>query len=159
MFKLGNNVHTTTSATDGDLFWIKMGRFFASKEIRKQFDGYPLNDSNDHLWFVILKKEEVVSFLGVTLEKVENKGEIWITEMYTTPEHRQKGLSSTIFKEVLKWSNGIQLAKSLKVIAHPNSYSHNIFKKNGFEVEKMKGAYTYYTKEINKSNETVAKIN
>lgn len=143
-----HEISIISSKDDGDAFWIKMGRFFASKEIRKEFDGYPLNDSDKHYWFILTIGEVVVSFLGLSLEKLGSKKEVWITEMYTLPDHRQKGFSSMLLAEALEHIQSIKGAEMIRVIAHPKSHSHIIFKKNNFTEECKKGNYTYYQRRV-----------
>lgn len=148
MLRLKNNIYKISSKEDGDLFWVKMGNFFASKKIRKEFNGYPLNDSDDHTWFVTLdRNENVTAFLGVSLEKI-HRNEGWITEMYTLPDYRQKGLAAKLLSTAIEYLQENDNIHFIKVVAHPESYSHNLFKINKFKVESTKGAYTYYSKKI-----------
>jgi GNAT superfamily N-acetyltransferase len=148
MLKIKNNVYQISSKEDDGLFWSKMGRFFASKEIRKEFNGYPLNDSDDHIWFVTLdRNENVTAFLGVSFEKID-KNEGWITEMYTLPDYRQKGLAAKLLSTAIESLQENDNIHYIKVVAHPESYSHNLFKNNKFKVESTKGAYTYYSKKL-----------
>lgn len=145
MINLEDSVCVISSKDDGEDFWKSMGYFFASKEVRKDFSGYPLNDSEHHLWFVKLDEKKVVSFLGTSWEIEKN--EVWVTEIYTVPEYRQNQLSTLLIDTFLKYISGKQISR-IKVVVQAKSPLHRTFKKRKFKIDYMKGSYTYYSKEI-----------
>lgn len=134
-----------SSSTDPDRFWPLMGPFFASKAIRKEFNGYPLNDSIHHEW-VILADPDIRAFLGLDFSKL-HKGESQITEMWVHPEHRGEGIASKMFHAAMERIS-TRGASRVVVCANPGSPSHKIFLKDGFTIRRMNGSYTWYEKEL-----------
>ena len=150
MIKLKDSVYLISSKNDGEEFWKSMGSFFASKEVRKEFNGYPLNDSEHHLWFVKFdENKKVSSFLGTSWESKET---IWITEIYTVPQHRKNKLSTLLIDTLLEYIQDKQVSK-IKVVVQAKSPLHRTFKKRKFKIDCMKGSYTYYSKEIKEVKE------
>jgi GNAT superfamily N-acetyltransferase len=69
-----------------------------------------------------------------------------IVNIYTDPEYRNKGIAKLLFEEAMKYIKTLENVKYIKVCVNPNAYTHSIFK--DFDIESMRGAYTYYSKEI-----------
>lgn len=58
-------IRQMSSATDKDFYSI-LGYFFASKNFRKELEGYPLSNEDDWIWFVAFNKDNnVIGFLSL----------------------------------------------------------------------------------------------
>lgn len=54
-----------SSVADEREFYATLGKFFASKEVRKALGGYPLNNDETHSWFVAFRNGGVVGFVSL----------------------------------------------------------------------------------------------
>lgn len=81
-------------SSDGEeLFFAKMGRFFASTKIRNEMGGSALSDLPSSVWLTFSdKSDRVIAFLLV--EMVDKH--LRIKDGYVEPEHREKRLFSKL---------------------------------------------------------------
>ena len=81
------------------------------------------------------KEGEIVSYGGMILKKIPgdfNRSTYLVGEilnMYTPPEHRRKGYSSTILKELLKEAKKLGVSK---VALHCSKAGEPLYRKHGF---------------------------
>lgn len=130
------------SADDPHDFYGEMGHVFASADIRKELDGYPINNDNDRYWIVAFnKKGKLVGFRA--FGNSDEKGyfyDTWIDEQF-----RGTGIYRVMFDhaESELVDRGV---KTISVIG--NEKARPILEKFGFVVDRMRGRFAYMHKEI-----------
>lgn len=116
-----------TSRADESGFFGKLGRYFASPQVRKECGGYPLNDGPDYRWLVAMNKRDlrVIAFLCF-----EHKpDEIIIHNGYVEPDWRSKG----VFKELLRQCLSYADQHKLPVRGNLQEASASALKAQGFK--------------------------
>ncbi len=88
--------YSRISSGENEDFYARMGPFFASRAVRKDFDGYPLSNEDDWTWVIAEYKKEIVGFLG--LEPVKN-GE-HIHAVYVAPDYRKNGIMRDMISKI-----------------------------------------------------------
>ncbi|REB07087.1 GNAT family N-acetyltransferase [Sporosarcina sp. BI001-red] len=104
---------------------------------RKEFQSFFENALNSRQWFVWIaeENEKIVSHIYVELiQKVPRPGRTthpfaFMTNVYTVPEYRNKGIGSHLLSSVNTWvkDNDFEF-----VIVWPSEDSVNYYKKNGY---------------------------
>ena len=92
-----------TSSADEAGFFAKLGRYFASPEVRKECGGYPLNDGPEYRWLVASNKRDlrVIAFLSF-----EHKAdEIILHNGYVDPEWRGKSAFKELLRQCLSYAD------------------------------------------------------
>ena len=110
-------------------FYIKLGPFLGSREVRKEFDGYPLSNADDWTWIVAEDGGEIVGFVSI---EPKNKA-LRFSAGYVVPTHRGKGIYRRLIKEAVKFAAD----RSMDVTTRENLVP--IFEAEGFRPLKMKG--------------------
>ncbi|WP_025783402.1 GNAT family N-acetyltransferase [Sporosarcina sp. D27] len=106
-------------------------------DFREECQTFLNNALNNHQWFiwVVEENEKIVSHIYVELiQKVPRPGKethpfAYMTNVYTVPEYRNKGIGSRLLSSVNEWvkENNFEF-----VIVWPSDDSVNYYKKNGY---------------------------
>jgi len=122
-------------------FFGLMGEFFASKEVRKELGGYPMNDDVNYVWFVLQKANgDVMGFLSME----DKKDKTIIHDFYMIHKFRKKGFFRMILNEAIKYAEERKLPIEVKVLEDVV----NIFKNRGFKEVNKKGKWYTLKKEF-----------
>lgn len=111
---------------DSAKFWPLMGPVFASRAIRKEFDGYPLSNSDNWPWLVALKDDELIGFMG--LEPLKNG--IKISAMWVHSEYRRQGICSELIMRATNLADADK--KYLSITAR--AFMQEELEKYGFQI-------------------------
>lgn len=115
------------SAEDNSaIFWPLMGPVFASRSIRKDFDGYALSNEDNWLWLVALKDDELIGFMGIEPLKSGFK----INAMWVHNEYRRQGICSELIMRATKLADDTKMYLSITARA----YMQGELEKQGFLV-------------------------
>lgn len=129
------------STDDPRGFYGEMGHIFASAEIRKELDGYPINNDDDRQWIAAFKDGELVGFraFGHSGEKG------FFYETWIVPQYRKTG----IYRVMLKHAESELADKNVKIISVvANEKARPILEKFGFDVDRMRGRFAYMHKDL-----------
>jgi GNAT superfamily N-acetyltransferase len=91
------------SGADEAGFFGKIGRYFASPQVRRECGGYPLNDGPDYRWLIATNKRDLraVGFLSF-----EHKtAEVILHDGYVEPEWRGKGVFRELLRQFLHYAD------------------------------------------------------
>ena len=94
------------SAENNPDFYLKFGPFFASREIRKDLDGYPLSNEDDWQWITALDKNNIVGFMALE----PKGGACHIHVSYVFPDYRKQGILKKFVKRCVDESKGTIIA-------------------------------------------------
>lgn len=120
---------TISSGDTPEEFYIKLGPFLGSREVRKEFDGYPLSNADDWTWIVAEDNDEIVGFVSI---EPKNKV-LQFSAGYVVPPYRKKGIYKRLIKEAVKFAAD----RIMDVITRENLVP--LFETEGFQALKMKG--------------------
>lgn len=126
------------STQDGEReFYGVMGKFFASADIRRDLDGYPLNNDDSRMWIVAFDGEKPVGFGSFGVLK-NNEGQLY--DAWVAPEYRRQGIHKSLLAMRLDWfaEHGVV---TVHVIAYPSTRER--FLQMGFKIDRMRGKYAY----------------
>jgi hypothetical protein len=132
----GYKIFHMTAEHDPKAFYAEMGHIFASREIRKELDGYPVENEPGRKWVVVYYGDEVVGFRSYD---VNEKGEGVYYDAWVREDCRKNGLYRQMLdlaESELKKSFGVSVIKAIG-----NSTSAPILKKKGFHTVKMRGKF------------------
>ena len=110
-------------------FYIKLGPFLGSREVRKEFDGYPLSNADDWTWIVAEDNGSVVGFVSI---ETKNKA-LQFSVGYVIPSYRKKGIYKRLIKEAVEFAG----ERPMDVTTRENLVP--LFEAEGFKPMKMKG--------------------
>ena len=110
-------------------FYIKLGPFLGARDVRKEFDGYPLSNADDWTWIVAEDGDEIVGFVSI---EPKNKV-LQFSAGYVIPSHRRKGVYKRLIKEAVKFAGNRAMDVTTREYLVP------LFEKAGFQALKMKG--------------------
>jgi len=124
----GSDRYKTMSAQDGDTFWITMGPFFASRDLRLEH-GSPVEDDG-YTWIVALD-DGVVGFAALDpAAKVRH--------VHVLPERRNQGIAHELMRRIVDTAKEHEL-ETLEGVASPAAVG--VFGDCGFKTVKMRGRY------------------
>ena len=114
-----------------------MGKFFASAKVRRDLDGYPLNNDDSRMWIVAFDGENVIGFgsFGVDKNEIGNLYDAWVH-----PDFRRHGIHTHMLNLRMEWFIEHNI-ETIRVVAYPST--QKLFTKLGFLVERMRGRYAY----------------
>jgi GNAT superfamily N-acetyltransferase len=131
------NYHFKLMSTSADEreFYGKMGKFFASKTVRKETGGYPINNEPDWQRIVAMEKRrfEIVGFINME----PRDDSLFIHDYYVVAEHRGKGIFSELIKKAAYYAS----AEKKQLVASVNKKLQKAFEGRGFEAEREKGVW------------------
>ena len=107
------------------------------EEFEKECQSFLERALNSNQWFiwVAVDQEKVVSHIYIELiQKVPRPGRVtrpfaYMTNVYTIPEYRNKGVGSNVLRVINNW---IKENKFEFVIVWPSEEAINFYKKNGY---------------------------
>lgn len=123
-------------------FYADMGNVFASPEIRKDMDGYPVSNIPGRQWIVAFDGQTVVGFRSFDInEDTVVYRDAWVDEIY-----RNNGLYTRMLETAETLLSMATAVKRIKAIGNPKAAP--ILQKHGFVVTSMRGRFAYLEKEI-----------
>lgn len=125
--KMDKIEYKTISSKNKD-FYAKMGRFFASRQLRNELGGYAISNEDEYFWVVAEYRKEIIGFVGV---EPKTKGHD-IQAFYVVEKYRKQGIMDNMMREVLRLCSGlitVTVPKSMK----------SMLKKYSFVAAKEKG--------------------
>lgn len=122
---------TTASKLDPVDFWVTMGPIFASRSIRKEFDGYALSNEDNWTWILAKHKDELVGF--ISLEPKKDK--VHINSMWVRADSRKKGVCRELLRRALKVTD----SQKKEVTITTRKFMKPTLLKLGFIVSSAKG--------------------
>jgi len=130
------DIFLMNSAEDKKKFYAEMGEFFVRADVRKDLDGYPLNNTDERLWYVAYCHDKPIGFRSFEIhgEKAEY-GDAWVD-----PEHRGKSLYNKMLELSIAYTKD-HGAKYINAIGNANSTP--ALKKHGFEIYRKRGRFNY----------------
>jgi GNAT superfamily N-acetyltransferase len=119
-------------------FYSIMGEHFANKEIIKEMDAQLYNEKNT-VWLLYIddKSHTVQGFVSI-----HDKGQFhYIDNFYVLEPYRGKKIAHRLLNRAMGELEG----KEVKTITR-NEITLNMFKKNGFKLDRKNGRYFYLKK-------------
>jgi len=123
-------------------FYADIGHIFASAEIRKELDGYPINNDTQRMWIVAFEGERLIGFRSFGYK---NDDEAVFFDSWVHPDFRHNGIYRTMIDLAVK---EIRKAGRASISAIANERSLPILIKKGFEETSKRGRFTYLKMEI-----------
>lgn len=114
---------------NGAEFYSKLGYLFASKKIRKELGGYPLNNEDNWQWIVATKQDDVIGFIALEPKKKS----IYIDSFYVFDKYRGKGIFQAMLDMALKLYDNDEITVSCQQTIK------DVFEKNNFVQGGQKG--------------------
>ena len=107
-----------------------IGPFAMNKAVIAEFEGYPILNNDEMIWFIVLEKEKPIGFASI-----QKHGDVAeFTNAYIIPEKRNSGLYQSLYEARLNWC---QLTKSVKKIkALCTNESINFYRQQRFNIIK-----------------------
>lgn len=131
-----------SSADEPRNFYADLGHIFASSEIRKELDGYPINNESERLWIVAMEDTAVVGFRSFGFKSDEDAV---FYDSWVHPDRRNNG----IYKKMIDFAiTEIKKAGRTAVNAIANEKSLPILSKKGFAKTRKRGRFSYLRLEI-----------
>lgn len=118
-------------------FYADMGWIFASAEIRKDLDDYPINNDGDRLWIVAMEGEMVVGFRSFGFK---NDTDAVFFDAWVRPERRGNGVYRKMLDLALKH---VRKGGRICVTAIANANSLPALTKAGFKETRRRGKFAY----------------
>lgn len=134
LVKKSNNVEIYRMSSRGDErnFYADMGWVFASRDIRKELDDYPIDNDDDRRWLVAFKGDEVVAFRSYYFkDDVGRFADAWVS-----PPLRRQHVYSTLIKLAI---HDMASAGVKRITAVANERSRPGLEKAGFTMTKLRG--------------------
>ena len=132
----GYRIYHMKAEDDPKAFYAEMGPIFASRDIRMELDGYPVENEPGRKWIVAYWGDEVVGFRSYD---VNEKGEGIYYDAWVREDCRKNGL----YRFMLDLAES-ELRRSFEVVkikAIGNPISAPILEKKGFRTVKMRGKF------------------
>ncbi len=106
-----------------------VGPFAMSKAVIAEFEGYPILNNDEMIWFVILDKDQVLGFAAIQ----QHTDVAEFTNAYIIPEKRDKGLYKELYEHRVKWCKASKISK-IKALC--TNESIEFYRQQGFAVTK-----------------------
>lgn len=130
------------SADDPREFYAELGHVFASADIRKELDGYPINNDAERMWIVVFEGDRLIGFRSFGYK---NDDEAVFFDSWVHPDFRHNGIYRTMIDLAVK---EIRKAGRTSISAIANEKSLLILTKKGFEETRKRGRFTYLKMDI-----------
>jgi GNAT superfamily N-acetyltransferase len=130
------------SADDPRGFYAEVGHIFADAEIRKELDGYPINNDAERMWIAAFEGERLIGFRSFGYKNDENAV---FFDSWVHPDFRHNGVYRTMIDLAIK---EIRKTGRTSINAIANEKSLPILSKKGFEETHKRGRFTYLRMEI-----------
>lgn len=97
--------------------------------------SFLLEAINSNRWFIWVAEADAQILSHVYIDKVPRPGRktnpfTYMTNVYTLPEHRGKGLGSQILKQIELWS---KMKEYEFIIVWPSEWSIQFYERNGYK--------------------------
>jgi GNAT superfamily N-acetyltransferase len=133
-----------SSADSPREFYADLGHIFASTEIRKELDGYAINNDDERLWIVTMEDVAVIGFLSFGL-KSNNENQAIFYDAWVHPDRRNNG----IYRKLINLSlSKIRKLERSEVLVIANERSLPVLSKCGFTEYRKRGRFTYLRLEL-----------
>ncbi len=119
-------------------FYTTMGPFLARREIEKEI-GYKIYDDDGKVWFTVIDGKKTIGFC-YRFEK--SKGNYQVGSCYVVEEERNNGIFKQLLNEATKDIHGTV------TLTTKNKYLTAMLINEGFNVEKAKGSFVEFRKEL-----------
>jgi GNAT superfamily N-acetyltransferase len=132
--------------SDGeDKFYSKLGKFFASKIVRKEIGGYPMDNESEWVWIVAQEKRNfnIVGFVSIAPNIKTSQFELRV--FYVENEYRRQGIASTLLNKAEHF------AKSEGFITVTTNVPYGvreIMERRGYKAVRERGKWANLVKEI-----------
>lgn len=115
-------------------FWIAMGPFFASREVRKEMPY--LMDHDGDTWWIAWNRKEVAGFMAL---RVEPQGKAVTHGLFVLPKFRRQSIASKLVGAgvLLSIHEGCRFIESTCTEA-----SKSVYANHGFKAHRARGQYT-----------------
>ena len=120
-----------TSDFQGEEFYAKMGKHFASLDIAKELERQIYNKDRS-VWYLSTYKNTVLGFAAL----FDNGKYYFLDNLYVFPEHRNDGIAKELVAEIV----ADHTDKPIKCVAN-NPYALKIFYSLGFVEVGQNGKY------------------
>jgi ribosomal protein S18 acetylase RimI-like enzyme len=127
---------------DSKEFYAEMGHIFASREIRKELDGYPIDNTPERMWIVAYLGEKVVGFRSYG---TDSKGEGVFFDAWVREDCRRNGLYRRMLQLAEQDLREIG-ARIIRAIGNDNSTP--ILQEQGFKILRKRGRFNVMEKVI-----------
>lgn len=118
-----------------DEYWLLMGKFFASKEVKKELPY--MYDEPKKVWFIMVDNNIVIGFCSL----MESKNKIIMGNGYIIPSNRNKGHYKELFDHRLRYIKKRFSKKT--IISVVKKEMIDIFIDNGFIKTKESKNYVW----------------
>ena len=125
-------------------FYADLGHIFASAEIRKELDGYAINNDDGRLWIVAMEDVAVIGFRSFGLKSGDENQAVFY-DAWVHPDRRNNGIYRKLIDYAL--SEIRKLGRS-EVLAIANERSLPVLSKRGFTEYRKRGRFTYLRLEL-----------
>lgn len=135
VYTMDINYRMISSQKRKGVFYEKMGEFFASKAVRKEIGGYPLNNEDHYLWMVGESRQnsEIVGFICIEPSK---KG-LLMHDCYVRPEYREQKVFASLLHKVIEYAT----KEKQPLNASVNETLQLVFEKRDFEMIAKRGQW------------------
>ena len=116
-------------------FYAKMGHFFASRKIRKEIGGYPLNNEDDWIWMVATEKHRLNVAGFICIEPTKNG--LLMHDCFVESEYRGNGVFATLLEKVIYYAE----FEKKDLYASVNEKMQQVFEKRGFDIVGKRGQW------------------
>jgi N-acetylglutamate synthase-like GNAT family acetyltransferase len=106
-----------------------VGPFAMNKAVIDEFQGYPILNHDEMIWFIVLDKKKVLAFAAIQ----PNKEVAEFTNAYIIVSERDKGIYKNLYEARLNWCLA---AKIKKIKALCTNESISFYRDQGFTVIK-----------------------
>lgn len=120
--------------TQDDIFYSKMGYFFANRKFAQEFGGWQFYTKEDAVWFVAYLNGNVVGFNSIIIEKKY----IFFDNFYILKDYRGKGLSNKLHH--LRMDYAKKIKKEIRLICD-NPIQIKRYTKENFNHYGFRGRY------------------
>lgn len=131
------------AADEGEKFYAKLGRFFASKEVRKEVGGYPIDNDPEWTWIIAQEKRTfgVVGFISLA----PNKDTLEIRVFYVEGKYRKQRIATTLIEKAEHFAKHEGLKH---VSANVTKEGQIVLEKMGYTVTRERGSWRVMKKEL-----------
>lgn len=136
--KSGEITYYLMNSTDDPRdFYAELGHVFASAEIRKELDGYPINNDAERMWVVAFEGDRLIGFRSFGYKSDDDAV---FFDSWVHPDFRHNGVYRTMIDLAIK---EIRKTGRTAINAIANDKSLPILSKRGFKETRKRGRFTY----------------
>lgn len=132
-----SNIHykMMMAAENPEKFYGKLGRFLASRQVRKEIGGYPINNEDDWPWLVAIETRtfSVIGFMSME----PAKHNLMIHDYYVVEPYRNQRVFDTLLEKAIHYAD----FEKTSLYASVREPLQAIFEKRGFSVVCSRGQW------------------